>query len=165
MRLFHRDRPPAVIVALLEADERVVAWADTAAGDWVLATPLGLWWPFSSGARRIPWQRISKAVWRDGVLGVVEADVVDGMIIDHPPVEAKLTMPRNLPPEVRKRVNLNIVKSELLTVGGGAVRFVQRRIPGADGVEWSARLEPGTPATAEVRAAVQARLALLRAQS
>jgi hypothetical protein len=164
MRLFGRERPPASLVTLLDRGERPVAWADTADGGVVLATPLGLWWPFPSGPRRIPWQRISKATWQDGRLGVVEADVDDGMINDRQPVSVELTTPRDLPAVVRKRVNQNIVRTELVSVAGGAVRFVQRRTPGADGFEWSARLEPGTPATRDVLAAVHARLALLRAQ-
>jgi hypothetical protein len=162
MRLFHRDRPPDSVLALFDAHERAVSWADTADGEVVVATQLGLWWPFVEGMRRISWQRISKAVWQDGALAVVEGDVEDGVISDRPVVSARLTTPRDLPPVVRKRVNLNIVKTELVSVGGGAVRFVQRRIPGADGAEWSARLEPGTPPTAETIAAVRARLARLR---
>jgi hypothetical protein len=165
MRLPRRDRPPPAVLAVLDEDERVVSWADTAEGDVVAATPLGLWWPFPSGLRRIPWQRVSKATWRDGVLGIVEGGVEDGLITDRPAVSASLTTPRDLPLVVRKRVNQNIVKTELVSVAGGAVRFVQRRRPGADGLEWTARLEPGTPATPEIRAAVLARLALLRAGS
>jgi hypothetical protein len=76
---------------------------------------------------------------------------------------ATLSRPRDLPPTIRKRVEANIVRSELLTIGGGAVRFVGRRLPGRDGVSWWARLEPGTRDTERVRAAIRARLAILRA--
>ncbi|HET8581928.1 MAG TPA: hypothetical protein VFL65_01655, partial [Jatrophihabitans sp.] len=89
----------------MERDERVVSWADTADGAVVAATPLGLWWP---GPRRIPWQRIDKAVWRDGVLSVVEADVVDDeLLVDRPAVSVTIAVPRDLPPTVRKRVEAN----------------------------------------------------------
>lgn len=139
-----------------------MSWADTLVGV-IAATPLGLWWPEPAGPRRIGWQYIDKAVWRDGVLTVVEADVVeDTLLVDRPALAAKLTVPRDLPPTVRKRVEANIVRTELLTVPGGAVRFVARRQPGADGLHWWARLEAGTPDSVGVRAAVSARLAILR---
>lgn len=165
MPLFHRrDRPPAEARAGLDAGERVVSWADTAGGTVVVATPLGLWWPFPDGPRRMAWQHIDKVVWQDGVITVTEAEVVDdALLVDRPPVSARLTTPRDLPPTVRKRVEGNIVRRELVTVTGGAVRFVGRRVPGRDGLTWWARLEPGTPDTAPVREAIRARLALLRA--
>src|SRR3954452_2812682 len=110
--LRRREQPPAV--PGLEADERIVAWADTADGDVVAVTQLGLWWP---GGRRIGWQFVDKAVWRDGVLTVIEADVVDDLLlVDRDPVSVALSKPRALPPMVRKRVEANIVKSELLAV-------------------------------------------------
>jgi hypothetical protein len=125
---------------------------------------MGVWWPGPDGARRIPWQFIDKVVWRDGALSIVEADVEDDLLlIDRDPIGVVLARPRDLPPTIRKRVEANIVRSELLTIAGGAVRFVGRRQPGRDGVVWWARLEPGTRDTEAVRAAVRARLAILRA--
>jgi len=141
-----------------------VSWADTAAGSVVAATPLGLWWPDEDGARRIQWQHVDKAMWRDGVLSVVEADVVDDLLlVDRPPVSVQIAVPRDLPPTVRKRVEANIVRTELVTIAGGLVRFVARRLPGRDGLAWWAHLEGGTPDTDAVRAAVRARIAILRA--
>jgi hypothetical protein len=158
--LFGRREQPPVIPGL-EKDERVVSWADTADGQVVAATSLGLWWP---GPRRIGWQYVDKAVWRDGVLTVTEAEVLDDLLlVDRPPVSAALVTPRDLPPTVRKRVEANIVERELVAVPGGFVRFVARRVPGRDGVTWWARLEKGTPDTPAVRAAIQARITLLRA--
>jgi hypothetical protein len=157
-----RERPPALPGLL--PDERVVSWADAAGGGVVAATPLGLWWPDPDGPRRIRWQHVDKAIWRDGVLSVVQADVVDELfLVDRAPVSAALTVPRDLPPTVRKRVEANIVRTELVAVAGGAVRFVARRRPGFDGVTWWARLEPGTPDTEAVRSAVRARVAILAA--
>jgi hypothetical protein len=164
VRLFaRREAPPASVLSLLPKDERVVSWADTASGSFVLATPLGLWWPEDDGPRLIGWQLVDKAVWHEGVLTVVQADVVDEvLLVDRPPVSVLLSVPRDLPPTVRKRVEGNIVRSELGAVAGGAARFVARRVPGHDGMTWWARLEPGTPDTAEVRAAVRSRVELLR---
>jgi hypothetical protein len=159
MALFaRRERPPTLTG--LDNNERIVSWADTADGEVVAATPLGVWWP---GPRRILWQHIDKAIWRDGALTITEADVVDDLLlVDRAPVAAVLSKPRDLPPTIRKRVEANIVRTELLSVGGGAVRFVARRRPGRDGVNWWAHLEPGTPDTETVRAAISARLGILR---
>src|SRR5690242_18252146 len=106
MALFHRrDVPPPDIVTQLPHDERVVSWADLADGGVVLATPAGLWWPGQTGQRLIGWQFISKAVWRDYVLSVIEATVVDDLlIVDKAPVAVELSVPRDLPPVVHKRV-------------------------------------------------------------
>jgi hypothetical protein len=156
--LGRRERPP--VIAGLEKHERVVSWGDTVDGQVVAATQLGLWWP---GGRRIPWQHVDKAVWRDGVLTVIEADVVDDLLlVDRPAISVALRTPRDLPPTIRKRVEANIVRTELVRIAGGAVRFVARRQPGRDGVVWWAHLERGTPDTEEVRSAVAARLAILR---
>jgi hypothetical protein len=165
MRLFaRRERPPEEVLAALDPDERFVAWADTADGAVVMATSLGLWWPFPAGPRRVPWHHVDKVTWRDGALTLIEADVEDDtLLVDRPPASVKISKPRDLPPAVRKRVEANIVKSELLSIAGGAVRFVARRRPGHDGLVWWARLEPSTPDTEQVRAAIRARLAILRA--
>jgi hypothetical protein len=165
MALFtRRERPPADIVAQLGPDERVVSWADTADDGVVVATPLGLWWPDGGGLRRVLWQHIDKIVWRDDVLTMVEADVVDDLLlVDRAPVATRLTRPRDLPPTIRKRVEGNIVRSEVATVPEGSVRFVGRRIPGQDGVTWWAHLEGSTPDSDELRAAIRARVTALRA--
>jgi hypothetical protein len=166
VRLFHRrDAPPDDVLAHLPRDERVVSWADVRGGGVVLASPSGLWWPEPEGLRLIRWQHVVKAAWQDGALTVIEADVSDDLLlVDRAPVSADLEVPRDLPPVVRKRIEANVVRSEVHPVTGGAARFVARRIPGEDGVHWWARLEAGTPDTAEVRSAVSARLTILRAE-
>jgi hypothetical protein len=167
MALFHRrETPPASVVGALLPGERVLAWADTPDGNAVVGTPRGLWWPGVDGPRLIGWQYVTKAVWRDRILRVVEADVDDDLLlVDRPPLAAELSTPRHLPPTVRARVEANIVRSELVRVSGGAARFVARRVPGRDGVVWWARLETGTPDTDQVRAAIRARLAILHADA
>ncbi|HEU5267830.1 MAG TPA: hypothetical protein VFU35_14065, partial [Jatrophihabitans sp.] len=72
-----RERPPADVVARLGRDESVLAWADTNDDEVIVASRAGLWWPESDGQRLIKWQHVDKAVWRDGYLTVIEADVVD----------------------------------------------------------------------------------------
>lgn len=173
MALFaRRERPPAGALAALAAsggNERVLSWADVDDdGTVVLATPSGVWWPDAeSGASRLlRWEYIDRAVWRDGVLTITEATVVDDLLlVERRPVSVPLVQPRDLPPTIRKRVEGNIVRTELVTVPGGAVRFVGRRLPGRDGVGWWARLESGTRDTEPVRAAIRARLEILRASS
>ena len=163
--LRRRETPPAEAVAALPRDERVVSWADvdeTSGGGVVLATPRGLWWPSPGGPRCVGWQFVDKAVWRDNVLSVVEAELVDDLIlVERAPLSARLSVPRDLPPTVRKRVEANVVRSEVHPLPGGAGRFVARRIPGRDGVSWWVRLEQGAQDGEAVRAAIAERLAVL----
>jgi hypothetical protein len=160
-----RDAPPAEVLAAFEPGERVLSWAETAAGAAVVATPRGLWWPGPDGPRLIGWQSVTTAVWRDGVLSVVEADLVDDLLlVDRAAVAAELTTPRDLPPTVRRRVEGNIVYSDRAGFPGGVARLVARRVPGQDGVRWWARLQDGTLDSDQVRSAVQARLAILRSE-
>jgi len=163
--VFRRERPPRELLALLERDERVLSWADTSTGAVVLATPLGLWWPSSDAPRRIGWQYIDKAVWRERRLVVTEAEVAeDILLVDKAAVSAELVTPRDLPATVRKRVEGNVARSELLPVPGGQARFVARRIPGRDGLQWWARLEAGTADTPAVREAVRRQLDSMRSE-
>jgi len=154
-----RGRPPAEAVASLDRDERVVSWASVAGGGAVVATPRGLWWPEPGRQRLIGWQHVDKATWRDGVLSVIEADVVDDLLlVDKPEVSVALEEPRDLPPTVRRRVESTVVQSELAPVPGGVARLVARRIPGRDGLTWWARLEHGTPDTPALRSWLRQRL-------
>ena len=163
--MFRRERPPHDVLALLDRDERVVSWANTSTGAVVLATPLGLWWPSSDSPRRIGWQFVNKAVWQERRLVVTEAELVDDLLlVDKPPVSAELTTPRDLPPTVRKRVEGNVARSEVSPVPGGQARFVARRTPGRDGLQWWARLETGTADTPAVRDAVRAQLEAMRGE-
>lgn len=156
--LRHRPQPPASVMQQLDADERVVSFADVDGGV-VVATPRGLWWPFPDGMRRIGWERVDKAVWTEGWLTVTEADLIDDLLlVDRPPISARVVTPRDLPPTVRKRVESSVVRSEVYPVPGGAARFVGRRIPGRDGVTWWVRLERGTRDTEATRDAITDRI-------
>jgi hypothetical protein len=166
MPLFHRrDRPPDAVLTQLPKHERVVSWADTDDGRHIVATPAGLWWPGEGGQLRlIGWQYIDKAVWRDGTLTVVEAEVVDDLLlVEKPPVAVRVSVARDLPPTVRKRVEANIVHRQVQPVSGGSARLVARRVPGRDGLVWWARLEDGLQADERVRAQLEDRVAELRA--
>lgn len=148
---------------MLASGERVLSWGDTPEGAVVLATTRGIWWPDGDAQRFIGWQYIDKAVWRDGILAVTEAEVVeDLLLVERPEVSLRISTPRDLPPTVRKRVEANVVRSEVYPVAGGSARFVARRIPGRDGVVWWARLEPGTRDSGEVRAHLARRIEQLR---
>ena len=156
--MFRRERPPAALLALLDHDERVVSWAHADLGA-VAATTRALWLPSGDSFRRIGWELVDKAVWRDGVLTVVEAEDVDDLLLrELPAVSLTLIEPRDLPPAVRRRVEASVVRSDVLAVDGGAARFVARRVPRRDGVTWRARLEPGTADTPATRASVRVRI-------
>jgi hypothetical protein len=164
MPLFGRNnRPPQLIVAQLVDDERVVSWADAADDRVVAATQRGLLWPDADGHRRIGWEHVDKAVWHDGELSVVVADVVDDLLlVDQPAMVLALVVPRDLPPTVRKRIDANVVHTALHPVPGGAARFVARRVPGQDGLAWWARLEPDVIDDELVRTAVRRQIEALR---
>lgn len=162
MPLFHRKDapPPAAVTAVtaLAKDDRVVSWADTATGSCVLASRRGLWWPDGESWRLIGWQHVDKATWSDGTLAVIQADVRDDLLlVDRAPVAVRLTVPRDLPPAVRKRVEANVVHTRLEPVPGGAARFAARRVPGQDGLRWWVRPEPGTVLDAAAVAVVARR--------
>lgn len=149
MALFSRTPVPAALRSLLEGHERVLAVAD--AGDTtVIATQLGLWLPdeAAAGWRRIGWHLIVKATWANDALTVIEGEVDDaGVVSDRPPVAIRLDQPRNVPSVVRTRVEASIARSEQVNVPGGTGRVVARRVPGVDGLTWTARLDSDTPAS------------------
>jgi hypothetical protein len=158
-----RDSPPAITG--MPKDERIVSWADSFGGEVVAATRRGLWWPTDDTHRLIGWQYVDKAVWRDEALTVVEAEVVDDLLlVDRAPIAVRVENPRDLPATVRKRVEGNVVRSELQPVPGGSARFVARRLPGEDGLAMWVRLEPGTRDEPELREHLRARIALWRQQ-
>ena len=140
------DRPP------LEADERVLAWAAAGNGEGdgvVVATNLGLWLP--GRGHRLGWHDLHKAVWSGRELTVTPAERVterDGyLVVADSPAETYLLLdPGELPHQVRARVTRSVAYTQQHPVPGGAGRIAARRVPGVDGVTWTVRYEPGTPA-------------------
>jgi hypothetical protein len=161
-------RPPAEFRKLLAGQDRVLAIAETGTDPGlgvVVATQHGLWLPNESGWRRIGWNDIVKASWTDGGLNVVEGKLdSDGIVNDRDPVRVMLTEPRTVPAVVRTRVEASIARSEQVNVPGGTGRIVARRVPGVDGVTWTARLDSGTADTQPARAALIGYLARVTSQ-
>ena len=152
---------PADFAGELTADEQVLAVASSAAGPLV-ATDLGLWLP---EARRLGWHLISKATWTDGLLVVVEAEesgpAGDAVLLrDLPPSRFPLAEPGGLPEVVRARVTGSIRSTEHRDLPVGGARFVQRKVPGRNGLVLQVRPDPGTDeaALAPVAAEVAQRL-------
>jgi hypothetical protein len=145
-RLPDADRPA------LERDERVVAWASSPHGA-VVATNRGLWLPGDgtgpAGPARLGWHEIHKAVWTGEALAVTAAGLVErgrgyDVVADRPTVEYRLTDPGDLPAQVRARVTRSVGPSTHHPLpGSGGVRVVARRVPGADGLAWTVRYDPG----------------------
>jgi len=145
-RLFRWERPPAEAVRSLEPDERVLSWATLDDGSVAVATQLGLWLPGPSGAERVPWHLVDKAVWRDSTLSVTAAvDTGDGVLEEQPTRAVRLAEPRDLPVIVRARVlrTIGYTQHHLLRPAGG-VHVVGRRVPGRDGLTWQLVFDPGT---------------------
>jgi hypothetical protein len=153
-------RPPVAARRRLARSEHVVGWAEVTGEEPaqpLVVTNLGIWWPDGADARRIGWERIDKAVWSDETLTVVEADVLDDVLLaERPPVSVRLSQPRSVPAAVRKRVESTVARRQEIVVQGWVVRIVARRVPGRDGLVWWARLPDGLADSAAVRAEVRA---------
>lgn len=140
---------PAGFAGILEPDERVVAVAALADGGHLVLTQLGVWVPEGALARRVGWHLVSKAVWDRGSLHLTEA-VSTGtagqavLLSDLPPRRFTLTEPGRVPQVVRERVTGSIRTSQHVELPGGGAWFVQRRVPGRDGVVLQVRADPGT---------------------
>jgi hypothetical protein len=159
-------RAPAAARRRLDSAEHVVAWATPEAGSVdapLVVTNLGIWWPVRDDARRIGWERVDKAVWSDDTLTVIEADVLDDLLlVERAPVSVRLPSPGSVPAAVRKRVESTVAHRHEAFVNGHLVRIVARRVPGHDGLRWWARLPAELPDTPEVRAYLRALIVRLR---
>ncbi|MER6754002.1 hypothetical protein ABT235_07470 [Micromonospora echinofusca] len=158
------DRPP------LAADERVLAWAAAGNGEGdgvVVASNQGLWLP--GRAHRLGWHDVLKAVWSGRQLTVTPAERLaehDGyLVVADCPAESYLLLdPGELPHQVRQRVTRSVAYTRHHPVPGGAARVAARRVPGADGLTWTVRLDPSTPTdTPEVLAELDRLVADARA--
>jgi hypothetical protein len=147
-RLLGRGAPPGFAGELAD-DENVLAVAGS-----LVATSLGLWVPDDDGVRRIGWHLISKATWGDGTLSVVEAQESDrepgvSLIVDLPVRRFVLETPGMLPKVVHTRVTGSIKSRHQQDFPSGGAWFVQRKVPGEDGILLQVRADAGTdPASA-----------------
>lgn len=148
-RLFGSGAPAGFTGSLLP-DEHVLASA--AVGDgFLVATSLGLWLP---DPRRVGWHLVSKAIWRGGALSVVEAveegHAGDAVVLrDLPAVRFALESPGKVPEVVHQRVTGSIKVSERRD--DLRAWFVQRKVPGAEGLVLQVRPDPGAD-TEDLRA-------------
>jgi len=129
----------------LAPGENALAAAEVAYGGHLVVTELGLWLP---EGRRAGWHLISKAVWREGILTVVEASEIGTagaavLLADAEPVRFALPRPGKVPQMVRQRVDGSIRGRHRHELADGGVWFVQRKIPGRDGTVLQARPDPG----------------------
>lgn len=156
-------RRPLPADVVLDAEEVVLARATVlsdggADGDEVVATSRGLWLP---GVGRVGWHLISKVSWNADTLGLVvayETGTVDGAVLlaDEPARRVRLAEPGKVPETVHRRVEDSIKSRHRRELPGGGVWFVQRVVPGRDGIVLQVRPDPGTDdaAVAQVVGAV-----------
>ncbi|MGW0890367.1 hypothetical protein [Saccharopolyspora sp. NPDC002578] len=152
---------PVDFAGELTGDERVLAVARSAEGPLV-ATHLGLWLP---SGRRLGWHLVSKATWNDGALTLIESaesgPAGEAVLLrDLPPQRVALTEPGRLPEVVHERVTGSIRSTQHREFPAGGARFVQRKVPGRNGLVLQVRADPGTDedALAPVAAEVAQRL-------
>ncbi len=145
--LLGRDELPEGFPGRLEDDERVLATAAVTGGGHLVVTSRGIWPPGED--RRIGWHLVSKATWNAGALEVTEADedeVVPGVVVlaDRPPRRLRLAEPGKVPEVVHERVTGSIRTRHHRDLPSGGAWFVQRKVPGRDGVQLQVRPDPGT---------------------
>lgn len=158
---------PAGFSGTLERGELVLSVAGLVDGGHLVLTQLGVWVPEGAVARRIGWHLVSKAVWDRSSLLITEA-VSTGvagtaaLLSDLPPRRFVLAEPGRVPEVVRERVTKSIRSSQHYDLPGGGAWFVQRRVPGQDGVVLQVRADPGTSPTLVQQLASEVSARLLR---
>jgi hypothetical protein len=159
-KLLGREEVPAELAGRLAAEERVLAVGVSGADQHLVVTSHGLWLPGDEGTRFVGWHLVSKATWKSGVLTVVEAEeteTIGGAVLlaDLPPRRLLLAEPGRVPETVHARVEGSIrsrhhrdlpVSADARSAGAthGGAWFVQRKVPGRDGVVLQVRPDPGT---------------------
>ncbi|MCP2262449.1 hypothetical protein LX15_006186 [Streptoalloteichus tenebrarius] len=147
----------------LAEDENVLAVAEVRGGGHLVATTLGLWLPEGGTVRRVGWHLVSKATWGGGALAVVEADEVEELgeagdavlLADRPARRFALPDPGRVPEVVHARVTGSIRSRHRQELPGGGAWFVQRRVPGRDGVVLQVRPDPGADRVVVVSTAAE----------
>ena len=148
-KLLGREEIPAEVAGRLAPDERVLATAELAGGGHLVVTSLGMWLPSDDGVRLLGWHLVSKAGWQGGALTVVEAQEIETLagavlLADLPPRRLRLTEPGRVPETVHARVECSIRSRHHRDLPRGGAWFVQRKVPGRDGVVLQVRPDPGT---------------------
>jgi hypothetical protein len=143
------DGTPPGFTGTLETEESVVVAAECRTGGHLVVTSLGLWVPTDDGPRRVGWHLISKVTWGNGELVVVEADEIGSagdavLLTDRPARRYGLVDPGKLPHAVHRRVTESIRSRHHRDLPGGGAWFVQRKVPGRDGIVLQVRADPGT---------------------
>ncbi|MHA6631383.1 hypothetical protein ACU61A_38615 [Pseudonocardia sichuanensis] len=152
-KLLGREEIPAGVAGRLAPDERVLAVAGLGEGGHLVVTSLGMWLPSDDGPRLLGWHLVSKAGWQGGALTVVEAqeaETLGGAVLlaDLPPRRLRLTEPGRVPESVHARVEGSIRSRHHRQLPGGGAWFVQRKVPGRDGIVLQVRPDPGTDGAA-----------------
>ncbi|SFN31662.1 hypothetical protein SAMN05216207_1012111 [Pseudonocardia ammonioxydans] len=155
-RLFGRDPVPDAVAAGLEPSEAVVATATVAGGGTLVVTSWGVWPP--SGAGRIGWHEVGKAVWDGNSLVVTPThaeQIAPGteLLADTRPHRFRLTEAGTVPQAVQDRVTQSIRTRNRRELPGGGAWVLQRKVPGRDGVVVQVRPDPGTDPAAARRLA------------
>jgi len=140
---------PKGFVGRLEPHEAVAASAPVRGGGHIVATSLGLWVPDGDGTRRIGWHLVAKATWGSGVFVITEAEESERageavILADRHPVRVVVEAPGKLPQAVHRRVTGSIRSRHHRELPGGGAWFVQRKVPGQDGILLQVRPDPGT---------------------
>jgi hypothetical protein len=163
-RLLGREEVPAEVEGRLATDERVLAVAALSGGGHLVVTSHGMWLPSDEGVRLVWWHLVSKATWQGGVLTVIEAqeaETIGGagssagpvssavLLTDLAPRRLRFADPGRVPEAVHARVEGSIRSRHHRDLPGGAdarggAWFVQRKVPGRDGVVLQVRPDPGT---------------------
>ncbi|WP_156096317.1 hypothetical protein [Amycolatopsis jejuensis] len=157
-RLLGRGLPDGFPGELVRGEE-LIATAAVESGGHLVVTTLGLWIPSGDGARRVGWHLVGKATWGDGVFTLTESEETGragpvAILADREPVRFRLPQPGKLPQQVRLRVDSSVRSRHRHEFPDGGAWFVQRKVPGRDGVELQVRPDPGTdPALVEAVAA------------
>lgn len=148
-KLLGREEVPADVAARLATDERVLAVATLPDDTHLVVTSYGLWLPGDEGPRLVGWHLVSKATWGNGALTLVEAEEAENigaavLLTDLPPRRLKLAEPGRVPETVHARVEASIRSRHHRDLPGGGAWFVQRKVPGRDGIVLQVRPDPGT---------------------
>jgi hypothetical protein len=149
VRLFRRGGAPTDVLAELgvERGNHVIASARTTDGRWVVATTndliVGRASELGDEVRRLPWDRIGSAGWREDTLEV-------SVSFPRRPsqrIVLRFNEPGRLPEAVRDRVTSSIVINEHVRIDGRlGVRIVGRRRAGEEGLVWTLSFDRGLDA-------------------